>query len=420
MNSLMTLDRIGRQPRGELHPGQTLCFWDPGVLGLNRRLLAHLGMSLLSLTLAACASSPPPPPALPPIPPVGEVDLVRATVEPGADQLLDVGVIVFDNHTEAEDTQQFGEWVFSEIRANETQYLPYLLRNTLVQANQWGAVRVLPAADPAVDLSIQATVLASDGQQLQLAVTAHDSVGRVWLDKRYADRTQATDYPESARFTPGRQFEPQEFVEPFQDLYDQINNDLVAFRDSLPPQSVNAIKQVSNLVYANDLSPQSFGHMLTEDAQGLLTVASLPAADDPMLARVQDMRLRHHVFIDTVDEYYEALHDDVQATYVTWRKYSFDQIHETVASVQRAYASGDFGSSRGFQSLAQRYDRYRWSKIYETEFRELATGFNQEIAPAILELNEQVHGLSGTMEEQYIQWRRILRQLFALESAPPR
>ena len=53
------------------------------------------------------------------------------------------------------------------------------------------------------------------------------------------------------------------------------------------------------------------------------------------------------------------------------------------------------------------------------EYRDLSVGFNNEIAPEILQLNEQVHGLNGTMEEQYIQWRRILRQLFALEAEIP-
>ena len=54
------------------------------------------------------------------------------------------------------------------------------------------------------------------------------------------------------------------------------------------------------------------------------------------------------------------------------------------------------------------------------ELPELAAGFNQELAPAILELNEQIHGLSGTMAEQYVQWRRILRQLFELYGAAMR
>ena len=67
-------------------------------------------------------------------------------------------------------------------------------------------------------------------------------------------------------------------------------------------------------------------------------------------------------------------------------------------------------------SLAQSYNRYKWAKIYEQEFTALAAGFNNEIAPAILELNRRVHGLSGSMAEQYAQWRDILRQLFEVET----
>jgi hypothetical protein len=176
------------------------------------------------------------------------------------------------------------------------------------------------------------------------------------------------------------------------------------------------IRDVSRLVYANDLSPESFGHMLEQDGNGQLQVISLPAENDPMLARVEDMRLRHHVFIDTVDEYYEALHDEMQQAYVMWRRHAYDQEEQEGALAPEPISQDFFSSSSGYLTMTQRYNRFRWSKIYQQEFRELAAGFNQELAPAILELNEQVHGLSGTMEEQYIQWRRILRQLFELET----
>ena len=172
------------------------------------------------------------------------------------------------------------------------------------------------------------------------------------------------------------------------------------------------------MVYASDLSPETFAHTLTTGTEGLLTVTSLLAEADPMLARVDDMRERHLGFIDTVDEYYEALYTEMQASYVIWRRYSHDQIDETQRLSTRLedYDLNDYGTSRSFTSLTQRYDRYRWSKIYEQEFRELAAGFNRELAPAILELSEQVNGVSGTMDEQYVQWRRILQALFRLET----
>jgi len=250
-------------------------------------------------------------------------------------------------------------------------------------------------------------------------VTALDSTGRTWLDKEYADESLDDDYPASTRYTPGSPFDPNAFTEPFQDIYNQINNDLVNVRETLSREQLVNVRRVSEMVYASDLSPESFAHNLTEDMNGYLTVQTLPADEDPQFTRVQDMRLRHHVFIDTVDEYYASLYDSMQAPYVVWRKYSYDQIEEETRSAQEAYDFSNYGRSRGFNTLTQRYDRYRWSKIFEMEYRNLSVGFNNEIAPAILELNEQVHGLSGTMEEQYIQWRRILRQLFALEAEIP-
>ena len=101
-----------------------------------------------------------------------------------------------------------------------------------------------------------------------------------------------------------------EHQEPYQDLYENIGNDLVAIREKLSVRDLQTIRDVSTLVYANDLSPESFGHMLTTDDAGLLEAASLPAENDPMLGRGKNAR-QTHVFIDTVDEYYGALHEEM-------------------------------------------------------------------------------------------------------------
>ena len=155
--------------------------------------------------------------------------------------------------------------------------------------------------------------------------------------------------------------------------------------------------------------------MLTTNDAGLLEAASLPAENDPMLARVKDMRVRHHVFIDTVDEYYGALHEEMVQAYIMWRRHSYDQ-RSNLSVANRSL-------------LARISSAAAWLSHDDTALQplpleqDLPAGIsgagcriNQELAPAILELNEQVHGLSGTMAEQYIQWRRILRQLFELET----
>jgi len=376
-------------------------------------LLIWLTVVVLPLFLVACAQTPPvevtPQEAF-----VGEVPLIQTSAIPAENLQLNVGVIIFDAETVDPLTAQLNQWLVESIAQKEIHYLPYVLRKTLVQSNQWGSVRVLPESDPSLDLEVQGTIVRSDGNNLVLNIVVLDSTGREWINKAYADATTNLDYPESDSARSGASVEiglEDELVDPFQDLFDRVANDLLAVRDSLSPQQLSDIPLVSQMRYARDLSPATFERMLQTNEEGLLTVNSLLAENDPMLSRVSDIKLRHYLYIDTVDEYYSALYDEMQPLYDLWRRYSREQIMETR---ERRGSSSNTGS--GFQALTQSYNRFKWAKIYEQEFASMALGFNNEVAPAILELNRQVRGLSGDVEEQYAQWREILRQLFEVET----
>jgi hypothetical protein len=346
---------------------------------------------------------------------VGDVNLIQAIQAPSANALLEIGVQVFSTAQKEAEEYEIGDWVFDEIIQKETQFLPHLLKNTLVDSRQWGAIRVIPDRDPSLDLIVEGGIVQSDGETLELQIRAFDSSGREWLNKTYADQSIQEEYPESTRFTLDNTFDAINFVDPFQDIYNRIANDLVAVRTNLGEQTLRDLNLVTDMLYAGDLSPSDFSGAVKENEDGLLVIDRLPSLDDPMMARVADMKYRHHLFIDTVDEYYQTLYEDIQPAYVLWRRYSIDQITEIETSQQEASQS-DYGSSSGFLSLSQRYDRFKWSKIFEREFNDLAAGFNNELAPAFLELNSQVHGLTGTMEQQYREWRGILRRLFELEN----
>ena len=374
--------------------------------------------ALLTLPLSACSVRlPEPEPAVVerPLDLVGNVPLIQAIQAPSTNALLEVGVQVFSTAQNEAGEYEIGDWVFDEIIQKETQFLPHLLKNTLVDSRQWGAIRVIPESDPSLDLFVEGQIIQSDGETLELQIRAFDSSGREWLNKTYADQSIQEEYPESTRFTLDNTFDAINFVDPFQDIYNRIANDLVAVRTNLGEQTLDDLNLVTDMLYASDLSPNTFSGAITANEDGLLIVNRLPSLNDPMMARVADMKYRHHLFIDTVDEYYQTLYEDIQPAYVLWRRYSIDQIAEIETSQQEANRS-DYGGSSGFLSLSQRYDRFKWSKIFEREFNDLAAGFNNELAPAFLELNSQVHGLTGTMEQQYREWRGILRRLFELEN----
>jgi len=371
--------------------------------------------AIFLLLLASCAQTSVRT-VLPPIEPVGDVVLVESSEVPTENLQLEVGVLVFDANPLNEDDSLIGDWIFEEIVQNETQYLPYVLRNTLVESNQWGAVRVLPQEDPSVDILVSGTLVKSDGVTLDLQIQAVDSTGREWLNKTYSDVAGDLDYPDFVLSTHNNLIPPNS-EDPFKDIYEQIANDLLSIRARLTEEELVNISRVSQMLYAKDLSPETFADFLQQDPDGTLRVSRLLASNDPMLSRVSEMRFRHHLFIDTVDGYYSALYEEMKSIYDLWRLYSYEELLEVQIGAQAINPSDDYGGSGNFLSLTQSYNRYKWSKIYEQEFNALAVGFSRELAPAILELNSRVHGLTGTMDEQYDQWRIILRDLFALETA---
>lgn len=378
------------------------------------RLRSLLHCIALAGLLSACASTSTPEQASGPAP-VGSITLLTSGVAPTPPRALNIGIQVFDSlASDADIRSSNGAQIFSEIRKTETQYLPVALRSVLANSNQWGVVRVLPDADPSLDLLITGTVVHSNGAELQLRIHVVDSTGRLWLQRDYADAARVADYPDaapalldSAAITYNS--------DPFVDIYAAIANDLLAIREGLDDDSLSRIVGVAQMRYASDLAPDAFTPYLGVDEEGLLRLERLPASNNPLLGHVENIRARHEVFIDTIDEYYESLYQDLKPIYDIWRQYSFEQVSEERASLERA-RSGNTGRG-SFEAMSQNYNRYKWSKIFEQEFVALASGFVSETAPAVLELSRNVNGLSGPVEEQYSQWRELLRALFEIETA---
>ena len=80
---------------------------------------------LLLLPLAACTALSTPTVEPVAYPQVGEVSLNIAEVEPAQHQLLDIGIIVFENDEDESAARTYGDRVFAEVREKEIRYLPF-------------------------------------------------------------------------------------------------------------------------------------------------------------------------------------------------------------------------------------------------------------------------------------------------------
>jgi hypothetical protein len=367
----------------------------------------------LALVLSACSGSQRQAP-VPDVPdgtvawpaPVGTVALKR-NKSPSGVPLLDVGIAIFDPGIPEDASTHSKLGIFPEIRRVEAQYMPVRLRDTLVESNAWGPVRVLPEPNDTTVLLITGRIEYSDGLRLVLALKAVDVTGKVWLDRVYQDQSREADYPVPVG------------GDPYQHLYNQFANDLLAARNALAPEALRRIPEVAKLRYAESLSPDAFAGFLATDEQGLLTAVRLPADGDPMMARVQRIQNQEYLFIDTVDEQYLQLSQEMGPTYNLWRQYGREQaIYKE--DYQRRLAARDSQGRRGtFPAMQQTYNAFKWTKIQQQDLHELAVGFDNEVAPTVLEASGKVFRLSGTLDNQYAEWRDILRQIFALETGLP-
>lgn len=367
--------------------------------------LFRLGCYMAAIVLAGCTTTtkPVPEPVVRPAP--LSVPIIRAERELPTAALLDIGMVIFDSGTPHDAAQRRRNAVFPQLRRAEIRYIPYNLRNTLFETNLWGAVRVLPEIDPTAEVLVSGTILRSDGVELSIKVKAWDSTGRQWLDKVYWDTAQSSDYEKITPDTP----------DPFQDLYNQIANDLRLVRVGLSEAELREIVDVSLLQYASELAPQAFGDFLQKADDDTVRVARLPAQDDPMLARVMRVRESEYLFIDTVDEQYGAFYRNVNRSYTLWRQFTYEQtiaIEEYVQSPRRIARS----APRTLNGMKLAYEDYRETKYQQESLRELADSFDAAVATTVTGLEGEVVKLNGTMESQYAEWRQLLRSLFDLET----
>ncbi|MGH1371054.1 MAG: hypothetical protein ACRBBW_03405 [Cellvibrionaceae bacterium] len=311
--------------------------------------------------------------------------------------LLDVGIIAFQPLMSSLARAQS-----PLVRKAEARYLPYVLKQTLERSKSWGVVRVMPGQHGSAELNVEGVLLASDGERLVLRIRASDSAGRLWVDREYRMTVS-----EQAYETVGR--------EPFQALFRRIEADLYQAYGLLTDSQGRQLSSLALLTYGDRLLPDGFSRYYQSDALGVLNLQGLPAATDPMVRRVQQLRRYEYFFVDTADEQYQSLFASMQRTYHHWRQYSRELV-----VYMRDYQARQAGQSSGYRrgSLAamnEVYSDYEWFRMQERYLKELSSGFNNQVLPTVLNLDDQVVHLEGGYDDQYQQWQSILSEIYQLE-----
>jgi hypothetical protein len=293
-----------------------------------------------------------------------------------------------------------------EVRRAEARYLPMFLRYRLEASGLFGAVRVLPEIDNSAQLTIEGVIQRSDGAYLALDLKARDSTGRIWVDKRY----EGAAIP-SATLT-GDPLAEDDFAA----LFSGIVRDLTAAQAGLTAAQREEIRTIALLRYGIGLVPASFQAYLRENPDGTVSVLRLPAANDPLLQRIAEIREHEYLFIDVVDQEYQRFFGDIKPVYDMWRQFQREQSSSAADFATRETTAESVYARGSYYALQESYNNYRWAKVNELYLDELREGFANEVEPTELALENSLYTLTGTMEQQYREWRSILAELYELET----
>lgn len=395
------------------------------------RAISRLSLSAIALVGLACISGCT-------TSEVRTVDMTPPATVANLDEnsLLDVGVAIFDANVPEDYDERIEQLVEPEIRRAESYYLPFTLKNLLQSTGNWGAVRVVPRPSYAVDVWVNGRIDHSNGESMQLTATVTDATGDVWFEKTYAALASRYAYDASV---------PRD-VDPFQAIYKELADDMLAHQLSLDNEAIARIRLIAQMRFAREFAPDAFSDHVVDDGQGNLVLNRLPADSDPMLERVESVRQREYLFIDTLDEYYDNFHAGMFSSYQEWRRSSYDEaiaykqlraaarsrtIAGTVAVIGGLAAtqtdngytqvSGLTSIVGGAILLKGAITRRNAAQIHADVLRELSEGTESEITPYTLSLENESLRLQGTVDEQYTELRRILRNLYfeELGMTPP-
>ena len=368
--------------------------------------------------------------------PITPVYAQKATAEIPQDELLDVGVRIFDPSVPADVAEQEKRRIYPDVRKAESRFMPVLLRDTLESTGQWGQVRVLPNESSSSDVNIDGRIVESDGRELSLAIKVTDATGRVWLHKVYEAGADIRAYKDIAA-------RPRD---PFDNVYATIANDLLAARNELTREQRVQVHQVSSLRFAADLAPYAFEPYLFHDPKrGTFAVARLPAQEDPVVQRMDRVRERDYALVDTLNEHFTNFGESIDDAYLNWRKYSYEELEAEAEAKREALTRQLLGAAAiiggvlaaegttssagsaastaavigGMYAFKSGMDMRSEIKMHGESLKQLGSSFQNEVQPSVVDIEGRTLELKGSAEQQYAEWRRLLRELYENETGMP-
>lgn len=392
----------------------------------------HLMLITLVLLLNACASIPNPYSYVKDV--SNNVKPIMAQQEINDNELLDVSIKLFEPGLLPDDEED-RNGLSEKIRNSEARFMPVHLKYTMQRTGYWGNVRVVPNENEGSEIFLKGEILSSDGEEIELKIEVYDASNKKWFEKAYS-KTVTSDE---------RSVTEIEKKDTFQDVYNEISNDIIEYRQNLTPKEIEKIKQIAELRFANYMTPEIYSNYLKKDSDGEYTLIRLPSNDDPMIKRIRTIKSRDEMLVDTINNYYDIYYTDMWDSYDNWRKFRSEELENIREIENKALAQKLIGAAAiigaialgasknsdvsnrtgtlrsimiagGGYALYSGFQTSKESEINKEAIEELGESFTTEVEPMIIEIDGKTTKLTGSADQQYAKWKGLLKQIYNKET----
>lgn len=369
---------------------------------------------------------------------VGPGSILNSSKVPMESTGLSVIVPVFDPGIPADpdDYEELGVW--PELRRAEANRFAVKLKGALEDTGAFEGVRVAPTAVATGHLYVMGEIIESNGENVEMQITVVDISGDELYSEEYSHRVKeyAIDDPRKAN---------KDLYGP---IFTTIAEDLAYRASRLSDNRVTTIQEIERVRYGEAFSPEYFSQFIETSSNGKVELVSAPAPGDPMVRRIEAVRVKDQMFLDGVQSDYLTFKQEMDADYIPWQRMAFVEAKAAREAKTKAIAQKVLGTLAiiGGVAMAANADYYDTSSIvggaavatagaaavsagvknskqaemHTQSLNELGKSLNIELAPRVMQLEDQEVELEGTLKEQYSTWRSFLKEFYAVETTPER
>lgn len=342
---------------------------------------------------------------------------------------LDINVVELNPGLLDTDVASRDAGIWPELRRAEARRFAVKLSKSLNESNAFAAVAVTTNKDYLSDIVISGKVIESNGEDVHLSITAEDSTGNKLINKTYKHRSNEYFYQNIRN----------KDLDPFDPLYRAIAGDLIT---ALSKRNLAEIELITDLRFASRLNSDEFNDTL-EYSDNKYELGFVPASNDPMFLRAQNVQLKDLTFRNEMQKHYISFSDEMEDSYKVWQQAALTASKAKREAEARAATQAVFGVllMAAAASSASDYDSYDYNygaiaaatvgasllvsasgnaqeaKVHESTINEISLSFDGEIAPKVVEMEGLQVKLEGSIENQFSQWQTVLGNIYESESS---